>query len=106
MELVRQRGQLPCFRYEQFCVCEKKYQQQEEKICWNDWESLREFVSSLETNLDKLSGISTLKPQKNGWIGTMGNYMLFLGMGGLFSVSKAEQLFPCRKQPPSIKKKE
>ena len=50
-----------------------------------------------KTNLDNLSGISTRKLQKNGWIGTMGNYMLFLGTEVLFSVSKAEQLYLCRK---------
>ena len=56
MKLVQQRGQLPFLRYEQFCVCEKKCQQQEEKICWNDWESLSEFVSSLEKKSGQIVG--------------------------------------------------
>jgi len=48
MELVRKEAQLPRFRFEQFRACEKKYLQQEEKVCWKDWAALREFVSSLE----------------------------------------------------------
>ena len=65
MELVQQRGQLPCFRYKQFCVCEKKYQQQEEKICWNDWESLSEFVSSLENKSGQIVGHIDSETGKN-----------------------------------------
>jgi len=69
MELVLQRGlgQLPCFLYEQFCVCEKKYQQQEEKICWNDWEFLREFVSSLENKSGQIVGHIDSKTAKK-WL--------------------------------------
>jgi len=49
MELVRGGGQLPRFRFEQFRICEKKYQQEgEKKVCWKDWSALCEFVSSLE----------------------------------------------------------
>ena len=48
MEFVWEQGQLPCFRYEQFLVCQKKYRQQEEKVCWKDWSALCSYASSLE----------------------------------------------------------
>ena len=48
MEFVWEQGQLPCFRHEQFLVCQKKYQQQEEKVCWKDWSALCNYASSLK----------------------------------------------------------
>jgi len=56
MELVRKEGQLPCFPFEQFRVREKKYLQQEEKVCWKDWSALREYASSLEDKSAQIVG--------------------------------------------------
>lgn len=50
MELVLESGCVPRFPFDQFCVCEKKYEQQEEKTCWKDRAALREFCTSMEEN--------------------------------------------------------
>ena len=84
MELVRKKDQLPRFRFEQFRVCEKKYQQEEEKkVCWKNMDSLREFVSSLEDKSAHIVGHIDSETAKN-WLDWNLGELFVVGRDGDF----------------------
>lgn len=54
MKIVRKRGCAPRFPFEQFDVCEKIYEQLEEKVCWKDLVALRSYAASIDKPMAKI----------------------------------------------------
>ena len=83
MELVRKKGNAPRFPFEQFCACEKIYQQLEEKVCWKDSDSLRSYAATIDEPMARIVGYIDAETAKQWLDWNLGELLAVAFLGGV-----------------------
>ena len=81
MELVRRKGCAPRFPFDQFLVCEKQYEEQEEKTCWEDRAALRSYSRTLVEPMARIVGTIDAETSKK-WLDWHHGELFAVAYGG------------------------